>query len=462
MKCNQKFFGQEHFEKGTFERAFSTSLRVLKPSMLQYDFALRDRIPLLPSDVGGLVQVKYNGMLSIIMWNEERGGFVSWNPRGRCYYSLNDIKKHPVTEYFNHHLNNLRNYVFIGETHVIRTINGHNYMTAFNKTMSIIKNPQSLHDIHRIQLAVFDYARRKEAIEFMRPQTHYIDRFYYLRDALNFPVGCDGNVVHLPNFLTAKGSFAKHYGAIQNFWNEFILKRGFEGLVLHTTTGDEYKLKFRDTLDVVVIAFSMTGSTRPICETCGLKFDIFWLRKAAREGAVRKSEWFDSRGRLIKDKTNPWIQDTNLSNCPNCGGILSRTAGPKLGAKIALMTSEGDFLDIADGAQFSLISPILNLIKPLYEAEGYLWVKPEIVIEVSYQQLYVNSSRPLYRYDNGRYIRIGTKNAVSLRPYKPQLREDKTVNPKDLRLGQVNYLVKRIKKIDEKWRKITSDDDDDS
>jgi hypothetical protein len=168
-----------------------------------------------------------------------------------------------------------------------------------------------------------------------------------------------------------------------------------------------------------------------------------------REGVVRQSEWFDSRGRLLQDKTTSWIRDGKMSNCPNCGGLLSRTAGPKLGAKIALMTSEGDFLDVADGAQFSLISPILNRIRPLYEADGYLWVKPEIVIEVSYQQLYVNSPRPLYRYDNGRYVRVGTKNAVSLRPYKPQIREDKTVNPKDLRLEQVNYLVKRIKRIDE-------------
>jgi hypothetical protein len=449
MKCNQKFFGQEHYEKGTSERAFCTSLRVLKPSMSQYDFALRDRIPLLPSDVGGLVQVKYNGMLSIIMWNEARGGFVSWNPRGRCYYSLNGLKKHPVTECFNHRLNSLRDYVFIGETHVIRTINGHSYMTPFNKTMSIIKNPQSLHDVHRIRLAVFDYARKKEAVEFERLQIRYIDRFCYLRDALNFPVSCDSNVVHLPDYIMAEGDFAEHYDAIQSFWNEFIRERGFEGLVLHTNAGDEYKLKFRDTLDVAVIAFSMTGNSRPVCEACGLKFDVFWLRKAAREGVVRQSEWLDSRGRLLQDKTTSWIRDGKMSNCPNCGGLLSRTAGPKLGAKIALMTSEGDFLDVADGAQFSLISPILNRIRPLYEADGYLWVKPEIVIEVSYQQLYVNSPRPLYRYDNGRYVRVGTKNAVSLRPYKPQIREDKTVNPKDLRLEQVNYLVKRIKRIDE-------------
>ena len=67
MRCNQKFFGQEHFERGTAGRDFCSSLGALKPAMSQYGFAERDRLPELPADVGGLVQVKYNGMLSIVM-----------------------------------------------------------------------------------------------------------------------------------------------------------------------------------------------------------------------------------------------------------------------------------------------------------------------------------------------------------------------------------------------------------
>jgi hypothetical protein len=77
MRCNQRFFGQEHFERGTAERDFCTSLGVLKPVMSQYGFAVKDHLPQLPSDASGLVQVKYNGMLSIVMWNDRRGGFVA-------------------------------------------------------------------------------------------------------------------------------------------------------------------------------------------------------------------------------------------------------------------------------------------------------------------------------------------------------------------------------------------------
>ena len=449
MRCNQRFFGQEHFERGSVGRDFCSSLGALKPAMSQYGFALRDRLPQLPSDVGGLVQVKYNGMLSIVMWDDQRGGFVAWSPRGRCYYSLRDKRRHPVTEYFNEHLSEFRDFAFVGETYVVRKVGGKSYMTEFNKSMSIIKNPQTMDDVKRIQLAVFDYARRKEKGRFDRPEPKYVDRFRNLRLRFAFPEGCDSNVVHIPDYLTFEQSFQDSYTQIQDFWNEFIGERGFEGLVLHANSGEEYKIKFRDTLDAAIIAFRMTKRFRhrPVCERCGAKFDLFWLRKLAKEGVVKRSEWFDEDGRPV------WSSDMDL--CPLCGGPVSNTTGPILGAKIALMTSDGDFVDVADGAQLSPISPILDLLEPLYEDEGYLWVKPEVVVEVSYQQLYVDRPRPVYRFERDRYTRVGTKQAVSLRPYGPRLREDKTVNPRDLRLKQVSYFVDRVKSIQEKWRKAT-------
>jgi len=124
MRCNQRFFGQEHFERGTAERDFCASLMALKPAMSQYGFALRDRLPRLPPDTGGLAQVKYNGMLSIVMWGDLREGFVAWSPRGRCYYSLGDDRKHPVTEYFNERFGEVRDTAFVGETYVERQIGG--------------------------------------------------------------------------------------------------------------------------------------------------------------------------------------------------------------------------------------------------------------------------------------------------------------------------------------------------
>ena len=449
MRCNQRFFGQEHFERGSAGRDFCSSLGLLKPAMSQYGFALRDRLPELPSDVGGLVQVKYNGMLSVVMWDDQRGGFVAWSPRGRCYYSLGEQKRHPVTEYFNERLSEFRDLAFVGETYVVREIGGRSYMTEFNRSMSIIKNPQSVRDVNRIKLAVFDYAKLKGDGGFARPVPKYIDRFKSLQDDFMFPVGCDGNLVHLPDFLMVEGGFMDSYAEIQGFWDEFIGQRGFEGLVLHTDGGEEYKVKFRDTLDVAIIAFRMTEKSRhrPVCESCGAKFDFFWLRKLAREGMVEKSKFFDEDGRPL------WSED--MDSCPLCGGSISKTTGPILGAKIALMTPDGDFVDVADGAQFSPISPVLDLVEPLYEDEGYLWVRPEVVIEVSYQQLYVDRPRPVYRFERGRYRRVGTKKAVSLRPYGPRLREDKTVNPRDLRLEQVSYFVERVRSIRERWRKTT-------
>ncbi|MHA2283569.1 MAG: hypothetical protein ACXAC5_22225, partial [Promethearchaeota archaeon] len=68
MKLNQKFFGQEHFEKGRLKREYCELLFKVKPRMLQYGFSERDNIPKLPNDKCGVVQVKYNGMLSIIIW----------------------------------------------------------------------------------------------------------------------------------------------------------------------------------------------------------------------------------------------------------------------------------------------------------------------------------------------------------------------------------------------------------
>ncbi len=456
MRCNQKFFGQEHFENGTSERDFCTRLGVLKPAMSQYGFAVKDRLPPLPSDVGGIVQVKYNGMLSVVMWDEKKGGFVAWGPRGRCYYSLADGRKHPMTEYFNSRSSEFMDLAFLAETYVVRKIDEKCFMTDFNFAMSIIKNPTSAEDMNRIRLAVFDYVRRGKDGSFEKQEQSYIERFKRLRDDFGFKAGCDSGAVHLPDYLEVDGSFQNSFPQIQDFWNTFVGERRFEGLVMHTEDGEEYKIKFRDTLDVAIVAFRLTGNDRPECQKCGARFDVLWLRKLAREGKINKSDWFDAKGRLLKDKAQNdlWVSAQSVAVCPICNGNIVQSAGPVLGAKIALMTPEGGFVDLADGAQISPISPILDLVEPLYEDSGYLWVKPEVVVEVSYQgdQLYVDRERPVYSFNGNQYTKVGTVKATSLRPYRVRLREDKTVNPQDLRLEQLSYFVDKIKEIRIKWQ----------
>lgn len=440
MKCNQRFFGQEHFERGMPEREWAERLATLKPAMTAYGFAIRDHLPELPSDTGGIVQIKYNGMLTVVVWDERREAFVAWTTRGRCYYSLGDDRKHPVTDYFDQRPERFQGFSFVGETHVIRASEGTNYMTEFSKSMSIIKNPKARSDVERIQLAVFDCCRRTADAVSPQREPRYLDRFSLLRDPFGFPVGVDNGPVHLPDYVEAKGDLQSSHSQLQAFWNEYITERGFEGFVIHTERGDEYKVKFRDTLDVAIVAFRKAGHSRPLCPSCGSRFDLLGLIELVREGRLGEREWFDRRRRRIR----PFKAG---DPCPLCGTTTAPSSGPILGAKIALMTPGGDFVDVADGLQLSPLSPILWQIEPLHEDEGYLWVKPEVVVEVSYQDLYIDRMRPVYRLENNRYQKVGEIEAVCLRPYFRGIREDKSVNPRDLRLEQVSYLVNRIRRI---------------
>ncbi|MFX1475434.1 MAG: hypothetical protein ACFFCO_08165, partial [Promethearchaeota archaeon] len=236
MKLNEKFFGQEHFERGTPERAFCKSLIRVKPRMLQYGFSERDIVPELPSDKSGIVQVKYNGMLSVILWNKEKARFVAWNPRGRCYFSLGPNKQHPVTKYFDEVLTGQKELAFIGETHAVRMIQGKAYMTEFNKSMSLIKNPSSKEDVKRIRLAVFDYATITESHQLIQSGTP-LERFKTLQRDFSFPIGCDSGVVHLVDHLALTDVVSSHQTEVQAFWDEYITERGFEGLILYLDDG---------------------------------------------------------------------------------------------------------------------------------------------------------------------------------------------------------------------------------
>ena len=440
MKCNQRFFGQEHLEEGTPEREWVARLQQYKPRMMGCGFAHRDRLPELPAEGGGIAQVKYNGMLSVAMWDASRRGFVAWGPRGRCYYSLGDDRTHPVTEYLNGRAAELSGMAFFGETHVVRAAAGRHYMTEFNRSMSVIKNPRSQDDVERIRFAVFDYRIGRDPAELTADVPSYLDRFARLRDRFGFPVGVDDGVVHVPDCVEVADSFEGSRPTLQAFWDEQVGERGFEGLVLHSREGRQYKIKYRDTLDVAIVAFRI-GRSGCRCPSCEARFDLIRLIQLVKAGRLARQDWFDDDGRRIRNVAPG-------DACPLCGAVTEPADGLVLGAKIALMTADGHFVDVADGAQLSVKSPVLWQIEPLYEADGYLWVRPQIVIEVSYQDLYVDRMRPVYDFDGARYDHVGEMNAVCLRPYFAGVRDDKTVNPADLRLEQVNHLVNRVHRIE--------------
>jgi hypothetical protein len=325
MRCNQKFFGQEHFERGSPERDWCDRLGALKPAMAAYDFAIRDRLPGLPADTGGMVQTKYNGMLTVVLWDEKRGGFVAWSPRGRCYYSLDD-RRHPVTDYFNARPERFKDLALIGETHVVREDNGRKYMTEFSRSMSIIKNPNSRGDVERTQLAVFDYRALTSQGGFSEREPRYLDRFATMKDAFSIAAGVDADQVHLPDHLEVADDFESSRVSIQAFWNEYITERGFEGLVIHTDTDQEYKVKFRDTLDVAIIAFRIGEGNSPSCPSCGAHFDQIRLIQLVRQGRLAREKWFGRGGRQTRSATPG-------QPCPLCGTPTVSGPGASPGRK---------------------------------------------------------------------------------------------------------------------------------
>ncbi|MFW9786078.1 MAG: hypothetical protein ACFFE2_03640 [Candidatus Thorarchaeota archaeon] len=453
MKLNQKFFGQEHFEKGTPQREFCASLYKIKPSMQQYGFSDRDLVPDLPDDRSGIVQVKYNGMLTVILWDAEMERFMGWSRNGRRYFSLDVNREHPVTKIFDNDFLEYKDTAFIGETYAARLIREKAHMTEFNKSMSLIKNPKSSDEVNRIRLAVFDLAIRNRDDELERKGTP-IERFKLLTNNFDFPTHSDSGVVHLADHLVYNDAIGKHQHEVQSFWNEYIKERGFEGLVLILDDGERYKLKYRDTLDVAIIAFRIpqrSTKIRPVCSECNTRFDSFWLKKLVRDDVIKAEDWFKDSVRL-KEGTGTWdMYSKGLKSCPLCGGSIDYTDGPILGAKIALMTEKGEFVDIANGSQIPPSSPVLDIIEPLYENEGYLWVRPEVVIEVSYQDLYIDRMRPLLRFEEEKYRQVGEIKAVSLRPYGVTHRPDKDINSDDLRLEQISYFVGRSQRIRKLW-----------
>ena len=441
MRCNQQFFGQRHCAPGSDQREWCERLGRMKPRMHGGGFALRDRLPPLPVHTGGVAQVKYNGMLAVAMWDEELARFVVWSHRGRCYFSLDDDRAHPVTAWLDAHANRLREFILLGETHVVRRgADGTNYMTPFNRSMSLIKNPRSATDVVRIRLGIFDYRQREGCDKESMPQPTNAERFHALAAMGLFDEGVDAGPVHLVEAVDVRGSFEDERPRLQALWDEQVGERGFEGLVLHASDGPTYKIKYRDTLDAAIVAFrEIDGGT--VCRSCDARYDLLGVIELVRSGRLFQEDWFDDKRRLTR-------QLAIGEACPVCGAVTVCGAKAVLGAKIALMQQDGLFVDIADGAQLSKISPVSWELEPLYSADGYRWVRPTRVIEVSYQDVYANRLRPLYRFADGRYRQAGHTQAVSLRPYGAVPRDDKTVNPDDLRLQQLHPLVHRLQRID--------------
>lgn len=433
MKLNDQFFGHDHFA-GDATRKWSESLQKLKPKLTQNAFAIEDALPQALPTAETLSLIKYDGMLGVAFYDPRFEGFAVWSYYGRVYYSAPE-RPHPVTEFFNQRTE-LQDYVFLGETYVMTQQNGFTVMTPFSEATSILKNPQSREDVQRIRFAVFDVMKRQEAIpivDSLVPQLEndpYCARFERLRQ-LSLPIGVDSKgSVHLPDYLQVVNAAAER-AQLQAFWNTFIRHRGFEGLVLRTPTKG-FKLKFLATLDVVIVALKkLARHDQPACSQCMEKLDAkVGLKKLARQGRIPAG-----------------AQVTKGDPCPMCG---TPTTGMVGCVTVALMTADEQYIFIGDVSKLPDHEAItyIERLHPVAEDANYVYVKPELVIEVSYSGLHLDRLRPVYQFEEGEYQPQGKMNAVTMRfPDFVREREDKGVNSDDLRLNQVSYYQRRAQHL---------------
>ncbi len=121
---------------------------------------------------------------------------------------------------------------------------------------------------------------------------------------------------------------------------------------------------------------------------------------------------------------------------------------------VALMNKEKNFVilsNVGTGYTEDFRKELYQKLKKI-QADGdkFLninWVSPKIVIEVVCEETLVKL-RPTFSYKKGYYKRVEDDYGATLRkPRFVRIRNDKSVNPTDLRLTQIPSFIQRVKSL---------------
>jgi len=165
---------------------------------------------------------------------------------------------------------------------------------------------------------------------------------------------------------------------VENFWAEWVEKRGYEGLVARIN--DEiYKVKPISEVDAVIIAIN--------------KRELFWSK-----------------------------QVTSI--------------------RLALMDDQGRFVEIGDcasGITVDLRSSLWKLMDfKVGEDDKCVWVKPMVICTVEYTDVFKGKNKVFSFDEKNGYTHVGYTELVRLRhPRLAGFRPDKRVTPQDLRVEQI-------------------------
>ena len=252
--------------------------------------------------------------------------------------------------------------------------------------VSVVRQPNSAADLQRIRFAVFDLIQLND----VPVEQPFDDSWKQIESIFS-----GGQLVHPVETVRLKG-----HREIERQFEKWVENEGSEGLVVRSDTAGNFKIKPRHTLDAVVIGFTESTEDRQ-----GMLHDLL-LGLCRRDGSIQ---------------------------------VLGRVGG-----------------GFSDDDRRTMLSDLNDMVVDSEYAEvnsdhvAYQMVTPKWVIEISCLDLIAQNTRggPVNRmvlnWNRGesRYEVVRRMPLVSvISPQFIRIRDDKTLDPVDVRISQVTDLV---------------------
>jgi ATP-dependent DNA ligase len=264
--------------------------------------------------------------------------------------------------------------------------NNENRRPRVHDVVSVARQPENAEDLQRLRFAVFDWIQLNGEI---------VERPYSRTFAEIEKVFGSGKLIHPVDTVRLKG-----HRDIERQFEKWVEQAGDEGLVVRGDSAGTFKVKPRHNLDAVVIGFTESTDDRQ-----GMLHDLL-LGLARRDGSIH---------------------------------VLGRVGGGFSDDDRRVMLS--DLNDMIVESEYAEVNS---------DHVAYQMVEPKWVIEISCLDLIAQNTRggPVNRmvlnWNRGdkRYEVVRRLPLVSvISPQFVRIRDDKTLDPTDVRLSQVTDLV---------------------
>jgi len=191
---------------------------------------------------------------------------------------------------------------------------------------------------------------------------------------------------------------------LKKMWQEWAIEQKQEGLVIRTPDGKIYKVKTVYTFDVAIIF--------------------------VKEGQKRLRGTLGAIGCALMDKNRIF----------RYAGLVGTGFTDEMRKELWDFAMKNK-ADIGDKD---------NYVHPHKVTEEIIWVKPKLVVQIKWKDIYPQYVEG-YSYSKGKWFYEGDFEGVIMRePRFQRIRDDKEINPSDLRLTQIPDWSRLRKKIKEK------------